>query len=212
MRALTLLASLIVLVVLPGCASVLKNSSVRPDYDATDKTQTKRLVVVVQPLPDGKAKVGELWALMARRYVHLKKQYIIKGTTVVDAPANAFQAQAVCTQTLEKLKGEDPEAKLEGALWLAPTVTAKELEVTAEVDAKLLRCSDGQQVWSASGGGHFDGADKKAIQQSWDYAAEFGSEVGPYVAPTWNLLRPVLDTLPDPVLNDADQEEKILSE
>ena len=32
------------------------------------------------PLPDGKAKVGEMWALMAKRYVHLKKQFIIKAT------------------------------------------------------------------------------------------------------------------------------------
>jgi probable lipoprotein (TIGR04455 family) len=42
------------------------------------------------------------------------------------------------------------------------------------------------------------------------YAREYGAEVEKYIAPAMNLLRPTLDTLPNPELNDADKDEKPL--
>ena len=40
-------------------------------------------------------------------------------------------------------------------------------------------------------------------------ANEYGAQVERYVAPAMNLLRPMLDTLPQPQLTEADQEEKM---
>jgi len=200
------------LALLPGCAGVVRSTSLRPDYETTDKTATTRLVLVVQPEPGQKPKVAELWALMARRYVHLKRQYILKAHTTSAEPVSAFRAQAVCTDTVAKL--EEGE-KLEGVLWLEPTSLKGNEEGTrfdAGVRARLLRCSDGEQVWSAEGEGSWEAGDKNTLQQSWNYAAELGPEVGPYVAPSWGLLRPVLDTLPEVVLDEAASEEKVLAE
>ena len=89
------------LAALTGCGSVVRATSLRPDYDQTDKTQTTRLVLIVQPHPGGNAKGAELWARMARRYVHLKRQYIIKAHTTSEQPPSAFVAQAVCSSAAE---------------------------------------------------------------------------------------------------------------
>ena len=200
------------LAALTGCGSVVRATSLRPDYDQTDKTQTTRLVLIVQPHPGGNAKVAELWARMARRYVHLKRQYIIKAHTTSEQPPSAFVAQGVCTSAAENLgEGE----KVEGVLWIEPTVLKGDdegLAFDAGAKLRLLRCADGAEVWSAEGQGHWSAGSQRTLRQSWDYAAELGSEVGPYVAPTWELLRPLLDTLPDVVLDEAGQEEKVLAE
>lgn len=202
----------VALAVLSGCGSVVRSTQLRPDFDSVDKTQTTRVVIVVQPQPDQKPKVAELWALMARRYVHLKRQYIVKAHTTSEAPASAFKAQEVCGSTLTSLgEGE----RLEGVLWLEPTrVKGNEEGSQFEMGARgrLLRCSDGEQIWTAEGEGSWSAGDKDTLVQSWNYAAELGAEVGPYVAPSWGLLRPILDTLPDVVLDEAAQEEKVLAE
>ncbi len=202
----------VALLVLSGCASVVRSTQLRPDYETTDKTRTTRVVIVVQPEPGQKPKVAQLWALMARRYVHLKRQYIVKAATTSAEPASALQAQQLCASTLATL--EEGE-KLEGVLWLEPTRldgNAEGTEFVAGAKGKLLRCSDGEQVWSAEGEGSWRAGDQDTLQQSWNYAAELGAEVGPYVAPTWGLLRPILDTLPEVVLDEAAQEEKVLAE
>ena len=41
------------------------------------------------------------------------------------------------------------------------------------------------------------------------YVQELGPEVERYVPPALNALRPLLDTLPQPVLTDADVDEKL---
>ena len=40
------------------------------------------------------------------------------------------------------------------------------------------------------------------------YAREFGPEVERFVPAAFNLLRPTLDTLPNPVLTQAEEDEK----
>jgi probable lipoprotein (TIGR04455 family) len=179
--------------VLSGCSTV-RMHRLRADYEQVDKTQTKRLVVVAQPLPDGKPKVGELFALIAKRYVNMKRDFIVKKAV---AQAEAFQPQALCGEGLE------------GVLWLRPTVKLAGAGMEVQLEARLYRCKDGQEVWAADAGGSFSSADDRLTQVTADYAAEVGAEVGPYVAPAMNLLRPALDTLPFPLLNEQDKDEKI---
>ena len=62
---------------------------------------------------------------------------------------------------------------------------------------------------AASAGGSFPSADPKLAQVTEEYVTELSAEVRPYVAVAFNLLRPLLDTLPDPVLTDDDISEKI---
>jgi probable lipoprotein (TIGR04455 family) len=177
-----------------GCTAV-RHSRIRPDYDQVDRQQTKRLVVVVQPLPDGQAKVGELWATVARRYINQKRDFIAKESRAV--PEAQLEPRSQCAEGLE------------GVLWLKPTVEKKGEGFEMQANGVLLRCSDGQEVWSAEAGGSWKSQDPGLEAVTAIYVTELGPEVAPYVPPTLNLLRPLLDTLPNPVLTEDDQTEKI---
>jgi hypothetical protein len=72
----------------------------------------KRLAVVVQPLPEGQARVGEAFALIARRYVNQKRDFLVK--------VERFEAEA---PALDALCGGDDA--IEGVPWLHLTLVAK---------------------------------------------------------------------------------------
>lgn len=190
------LALVMGLVLLAGCATV-KSSHVRPDYETVDKTQVKRLVVVTQPLPDGKKEVGELWSLVARRYVNQNRDFIAKANVALDGNPEDTSFKGLCVENLE------------GVLWLSPDVKHKGNGVEASVKAQLLRCRDGQEVWTAQAAGSWPSEDERYKELTAQYAGELGPEVAPYVAPTFRLLSATLDTLPRPQLNDEEVTEKI---
>ncbi len=184
------------LVLLSGCSTV-KSSRVRPDYDTVDRTQVKRLVVVTQPLPDGKQEVGELWSLIARRYVNQNRDFIAKANVALTGNPDDTSFKGLCVDNLE------------GVLWLSPQVTRSGKGVEAAVKAQLLRCRDGQEVWAAEAAGSWPSEDERYKELTVQYTGELGPEVTPYVAPTFRLLSATLDTLPRPQLSEADVEEKI---
>ena len=190
------LALVLGLVLLAGCATV-RSSRVRPDYETVDKTQVKRLAVVTQPLPDGKQEVGELWSLIARRYVNQNRDFIAKANLALPGNPEDTSHKGLCVEGIE------------GILWLSPDVKRAGNGVEAAVKAQLLRCRDGQEVWAAEAAGSWPSEDERYTALTAQYTSELGPDVAPYVGPTFRLLSATLDTLPRPQLNDADVEEKI---
>ncbi len=181
---------------LAGCATV-KNQRLRPDYDQVDKQQVKRLVVVTQPLPDGKTAVGELWSLVARQWVNQNRDFIVKSNVALpDRPADAA-FKGLCVEGLE------------GVLWLDPGIVLKGDGAEASVKAKLVRCRDGEEVWAAEAAGSWGSKDEDYEQRVAQYVQELGEEVAPYVVPTTKLLAATLGTLPNPELTESDKDEKI---
>jgi probable lipoprotein (TIGR04455 family) len=186
--------SLVLLVFLSGC-SVVKMSRVRDDWPASHATHVKRLTVVVQPLPDGKPKVGEVWTRIARRYVNMKRNFLVRAELSQQGPVDL---SAVCTEGTEAM------------LWLKPTVSAKGEGFEANVEGKLLRCGDALELWAGEAGGSFKAKDDKLVEVTANYASEYGPEVERYIPLAMNVLRPLLDTLPNPVLTKEEEEEKVL--
>jgi probable lipoprotein (TIGR04455 family) len=186
---------LVVLGVSSGC-SIVKRYAVVDDWATVDRSKVKRLSVVVQPLPDGNEKVGELFARIARRYVNMKRDFLVKQEKFA---AVAPELSALCG-------GDDA---IEGVLWLTPTLTKKGVGYEIEVKAALKRCGDGRASWTAEAAGSFPSKDELLLELTKTYASELGTEVESYVAPAMNVLRPVLDTLPQPLLSELDQDEKI---
>jgi probable lipoprotein (TIGR04455 family) len=184
------------LVLLAGCATV-KSSRVRPDYETVDKTQVKRLAVVTQPLPDGKQEVGELWSLVARRYVNQNRDFIAKANIALSGNPEDTSFKGLCAEGIE------------GILWLSPDVKRTGHGMESSVKAQLLRCRDGQEVWAADAAGSWPSEDDRYTELTAQYTRELGPEVAPYVGPTFRLLSATLDTLPRPQLSDTDVEEKI---
>ncbi|HSP79127.1 MAG TPA: MXAN_6521/LA_1396 family lipoprotein, partial [Myxococcaceae bacterium] len=128
------------LALLAGCSAV-RYSRIRPDYEAVDKHQVKRLAVLTQPLPEGQRSLGELWSLIARRYVNQNRNFIAKAHLALPGQPEDLTFRALCAGVgLE----EDVE-NLEGILWLVPNVERAGEGVQAAVIARLLRCSDGEE-------------------------------------------------------------------
>ncbi|NVJ04633.1 MXAN_6521/LA_1396 family lipoprotein [Myxococcus sp. AM001] len=181
---------------LSGCSAV-KNQRLRGDYDTVDKHQVKRLVVVTQPLPDGKVAVGELWSLIARQWVNQNRDFLVKESAALpDVPTDAT-FKSLCVEGLE------------GVLWLSPQIQLRGSGAEAAVHAKLVRCRDGEEVWFAEAAGSWDSQDEDYAQRVGQYVQELGEEVAPYVVPSSKLLTAALDTLPNPELSEADKDEKI---
>jgi probable lipoprotein (TIGR04455 family) len=194
------LALLVTLVAVSGCATV-KQSWTEPDYAQTDRTQVKRLVVLTTPLPDGSKEVADLFDRIAKEYVNLKFNYLAKATAYGPSAEGAYAPAALCAS----MKSDN----IEGVLWLAPTAKRDGGDVAETLEAKLIRCRDAQAIWTAKAQGSWASDDGTIKDQVTKWQSEIDPSVGPYVAPTFRLLKSALDTLPNPTLNDADTDEKI---
>jgi probable lipoprotein (TIGR04455 family) len=190
MKALALGLSMFVL---SGC-SVVKMTRVADDWTTAHAEKVKRLTVVVQPPPDGQQKAGEAWSRIARRYVNMKRNFLVRAELV---QADPFVLAAVCVEGTE------------GVLWLKPDVKPAGDGFEASLDAKLLRCGDGLELWAGQAGGSFQAKDDKLIEVTAMYGKEFAPEVERYIPLGMNLMRPLLDTLPNPVLTKEEEEEKV---
>lgn len=187
---------LLLLLAVSSSCSIVKRYTVRDDWATTDRSKVKRLVVLVQPLPDGNEKAGELFARIARRYVNMKRDFLVKQEKFSATPPD-----------LATLCGGDDA--IEGVLLLSPTATKKGAGVELELKGALKRCGDGREAWTAEAAGSFPSKDDLLVEVTKTYVGELGAEVEPWVAPAMNVLRPVLDTLPQPQLSEQDQDEKI---
>src|SRR5256885_487625 len=134
--------TLVAIVMLASGCSVVKMHRVRDDYLADDATKTRRLVLVVRT--DADPKVGELFATVARRYVHQKRDFFYVKKSF---------AQAGPVKVPELCGGEE---KPEGVLVLATAVR----ESWVDVQARLLRCRDEQEVWAGVVAGSFASHDE----------------------------------------------------
>jgi len=189
------LAAVLALAALPlaqGC--VIHHVRLRPDYDTTDKLAVKRLAVVTQPLPEGVQAAGDLWSLIGRREVNLKRQFIARETAAVAEP---FEPRSRCGEGIE------------GVLWLKPDVRRDGGSLAVRAEATLFRCTDGGVVWEAAGGGCWPMKDEGVKEITASYTSELGPDVEPYVGPTYHLLKALVDQMPDPVLSEEDKDEKI---
>jgi probable lipoprotein (TIGR04455 family) len=191
--------SILLSIALLSSCSIVKSAHVRDDWPLEDQRTVRRLAIVVQPLPDGQPKAGELFARIARRYVNMKRDFLVKKEVF---GAEAVDLALVCG-------GEDA---IEGILHLKPTLTKRGSGYEASISGALSRCSDGRPAWVAEAGGSFPLIDGGLVEVTAVYSREFGAEVEPYVAPALNLLRPLLDTLPQPILTEDDVNEKLALE
>lgn len=176
--------------------SIVKAAQVRNDWPQEDQKTVRRLAVVVQPLPDNQPKAGELFARIARRYVNQKRDFLVKK--------EVFQADPV--KLTDVCGGDDA---IEGVLFLRPTLVQKGEGFEASLTGALARCKDGREAWTVDAGSSFSIKDAGLVEVTGVYVRELGAEVEKYVPTAMNLLRPALDTLPQPVLTEDDVTEKL---
>lgn len=179
---------------LASSCSTVKTVRLRDDFEQVDKHRIKRLLVVVQPLVDESEKVSQFVALMVRRYVNLKRDFLVTSQGV---SPKGFDTISLCNESVD------------GVLRVESTfaVDGDGMESSAILD--LRRCHDGETVWHAEAAGSFPQRDDGLSEVTATYASQFGDEVRPFVAPVFHVLRPALDTLPQPALSDEEVTEKM---
>lgn len=193
LRAVRSLCWAVVISCASSACSSLDMVETSPQWDREDREQLFRLHVVVAPAPLGDARIGGMIAAMAKRYANHHRDFIVKAASV--AP---HVDGAACAETIE------------GLLHLSPSFVRTGAGADVRIHGRLLRCRDGKQVWEAVVDDDWDSADANLAQVQTQYQREFGSFVGPYVAPAFHALRALLDSLPRPKLvREADIDEKI---
>lgn len=193
MRTQTFASAVLFLALASGCATV-KSTRLREDWVAVDRQRVKRLLVVTAPLPEGGQKVGELFSLIARRDINLKRNFLVKETAAADALGDP---KSRCAEGLEGVLQLEPMLKRDGG------------EVDATLESRLFRCVDGEEVWGARAKGSWEVGHPHVKELTAQYVAELGPEVEPYVPAAFYVLRATIEAMPDPVLNDDDIQEKI---
>jgi probable lipoprotein (TIGR04455 family) len=178
-----------------GC-SVVKSHQAREDWPHEDHRRVKRLAVVVHPLPAGSAKAGETFARIARRYVNMKREFLVKQEVV---QADAPKPESLC--------GTDE--RIEGLLLLDVRMQPRGGGFEVDLLASLARCPDLRPAWTARAAGSFPSMDPGLREVTAVYVRELGPEAERFVAPAMNVLRPTLDTLPQPELDEDDKNEKM---
>lgn len=179
---------------LAACGPV-RSTFVRADYEQEDRTKTVRLAVATAPLPLGSETLGALWSEIARKYTNDHRDFIVKvGVSGAAVPSGLCASE---------------DAPIEGVLVLEPVAAKSGAGVDTSVKARLERCRDRQVVWSAEAGGSWPSDDATLVEVRKHYVEKYGDEVSPFVAPTFQLLRAVLETLPKPALDEKGIDEKI---
>lgn len=196
-RVMRGVGSLVIASLALSCAHVVKSTYLRPDYDQVDRTQTKRIAIAIAPVPDHNQKVGDLWALMAKRTLRLKRDYIVKSAVAQDVPGPSYDWKSQCAEGIE------------GVLWISPAMAPTKNGFQTSLVAHLFRCRDGEEIWNATAQGHWPSHDEGLKEVTARYVADVGPEVEPYVVPTHRILRGLVDAVPQVTLNDKDKEEKI---
>ena len=178
---------------LSSACSTVSQVHIRPDYEQVDRDQTFRLEVLTSPLPEGSEETGRMWSLITARYVNHHRDFIART-----ASASA------------ELPGDLCGSGVEGVLHLHPEVRPDGDGYALRVEGRLFRCRDKATIWSATAAGSWSSDDPELMEMTRTYAIELGEQVEAHVAPTFRLLRALLDTLPRPVLTrDDDVMEKI---
>lgn len=185
------LTSVAVALLVAACGPSVQ-SQIRDDYAQVDRNQVRRIEVVVAPVPAGDALQGKLWSLLARRYINQHRDFIVKA----HGAAEQFVLAEHC-------------AGQEGALRLDVKALPAGKDVAAQVQGQLLRCRDGEVVWSGKVKGKWASDEATVAELRAHYVAELGPEVEAMVAPAFYALRSLLETLPKPVLDEAGEMEKI---
>lgn len=177
-----------------GACSAVRHTYRQAGYDALGKNAIKR-VAVVGWAPQAEADLGPVLAHVAADLIKLRKNYLVTGAS----SGYAGRWSLACDNGVQGVA-------MVRALEVERTGSGK---VTMTLALELLRCSDGALLFrnEARGKRAFDDAHLRSLTQN--YTALLGEDARQFAAPSFGLLQPMVASLPDPVLDDAEVEEKI---
>ncbi|PJZ47954.1 MXAN_6521/LA_1396 family lipoprotein [Leptospira saintgironsiae] len=190
-----------------NCA--VKQIRIAPNFESSlDKF--KRLTVAI----DSSSKVNKVEASlvksMAEQELAHHKEFIVypdPSSKNQNCKSPVGKSQGVLTLKLdETLNGTTPSF----FVWLSPATFGPSLDgIKISIQAQIQKCDSKDVLWEGTASSsYFMGGDEEATLRT-SYENKYGKSVGPKVLPYYDILKSLLDKIASPVLNEAEQDEKI---
>ncbi len=176
-----------------GCA--VRSVYVKPDFQAKERHDLKRLVVSATPIPGQPARAAELLASMSRSHVNQHKDYLAVDYKVLKQ-SSAWKA--LCEEEVHGVV-RVMVAKLKSAGG----------DLTVDMTADLQRCDSGVLVWKVEIDDTNEQKNEDLKELASVYRREFGKVADALAAPFFVLIKAAFESLPSPVLTDEETMEKI---
>jgi probable lipoprotein (TIGR04455 family) len=173
-----------------ACSSVRSRFMVE-GYAENPAQMIKRIVIISEFSPQNKDLAG-LISAMTRDLIRTNRNYLVYG--ILSAEREVAEACQTRDGVL-KMRVDRADAMGERI----------DLEITGE----LRRCSDNSIVWSATAlaSGHSRNRSLKNLVQ--DYVEEYGTQAEIYAAPAFNIIKDIVEGMPNPELTEDELMEKI---
>lgn len=152
----------------------------------------KRLVVVM----DLTSTVGSAESKMAKA---MSEQYLAHHREFIVYP-NPKNSGETCT---------DIPGKAQGIFLLKMTEEISGSKIKLSALGQLKSCPGNSVLWEALASSSYSTTEAEEQSLRKTYTQKFGESVGPKAAPYYHLLRALFDEITGPVLNEAEQDEKI---
>lgn len=186
----------IVLLVLAQLACTVKYTYTKPGYPQGDKA-LKRIRLMVEPKAVDVPGVPAALLQIKREYLAVEKNYIVLPDP--DQETNFAGLEAIC-----KSKPE-PQAVLKTEM---RKLEREKDEVRVGLRLVLLDCQN-ERLWDAYAENTYESMDSDRQAMIRTYGARFGKPVEPYAVPIYEILRRLLEKLPNPNLSAPEQREKM---
>ncbi|TGL64162.1 MXAN_6521/LA_1396 family lipoprotein [Leptospira sarikeiensis] len=201
--------SLLFLISISFMNCAVKQIRTAPNFESS-LDRFKRLTVAI----DSNSKINKtessLVKSMAEQELAHHKEYIVypdPNSKNQNCASPVGKSQGVLQLKLdESLNGSTPSF----LVWLSPALFGPSSDgIRITIQGKIQNCGSKEVLWEGlASSSYFLGGDEEATLRV-NYESKFGKSIGPKVLPYYDLLKSLLDQIKSPVLNEAEQDEKI---
>ncbi len=172
-----------------GCASAIDSKYLLAGYDGGHDDAVKRITVAAWATDP---KLAELAAAIGTDFVKLRKDYLVYPPVVLGRDIGEACAERDGVLVIRVLAAHEADD-----------------EASARLSAELYRCSNGQLVWRAEGADEEEMDDEDLTHLTEVYVRNMGPLARRYAAVLFVLTQELMQSLPNPTLNDDEVLERI---
>ncbi len=187
---------IIILVVLVWACSSVQSLYIQDGYNENPGGMIKR-VILLAGAPGEYSNIVPLMINIAADVLELKKNYLVYKS-------GSFK------NTWNRECGKINGIKLDGAiLFTLEHIEASEGIVNIMIKGEIFRCGIDDLLWNATAGDEVNSINEDLLNLTMVYKEKFGDVADVYAAPIFTLVQDLVKTMPDPVLTEDEEMEKI---
>ncbi len=189
-KAIIICTVIPVMLVSFACTSV-RHRFVVDGYKRNPGQMIKRIVIVSTPWPQN-AGLADLISAMTRDVIRTNRNYLVYKKVSADREMTE--------------KWRTPEGVLKMRVGRADAAGG---HINLEITGELRRCSDRSVVWSATARASGKSRTRSLRNLVQNYVAEHGNQAEIFAAPAFNIIKDLVEAMPNPELTDDELMEKI---